>query len=71
MPAPSPRRRKSIALSERNMNNSADTLPARKGRGVSLGGDYTMTASWDLLSQAQKDRRTRVSGTGPKPVDIP
>jgi len=71
MTAPSPRRPKSLGLSERNLNKFDEnhTLPIlSKTRGVSLGsasgsGDnntITFSASWEGLTEAQRERRTRV-----------
>ncbi|EKC98845.1 hypothetical protein A1Q2_06816 [Trichosporon asahii var. asahii CBS 8904] len=63
LPRVSPRRRKSVGLSERNLNNFDDdnlTLPATlkpKKRGVSMGGDLTSSRSFDGLSEKQRMRR--------------
>lgn len=70
LPRVSPRRRKSVGLSERNLNNFDDdnlTLPATlkpKKRGVSMGGDLTSSRSFDGLSEKQRMRRAAVSCIG-------
>lgn len=65
LPRVSPRR-KSLGLTERNMNFDDDnlTLPATlkpKKRGVSIGGDLASSSSFDGLSELQRMRRAAVS----------